>query len=113
VLCSLQDHLRTRTLDPDHPVLAGVENIDSWCTRKGDLQRACPLDILMVPSSMITNAADGEHLMCGGFSLYETIRLGHFEFIADYFTGLSLSPERGDSGASFLGSTHSGTPSPW
>jgi hypothetical protein len=37
----------------------------------------------MVPSSVI---ADGEHLMCGGFSLSETICLGNFEFIANYFT---------------------------
>jgi hypothetical protein len=42
-----------------------------------------PLEVLMVPSSVI---ADGEHLMCGGFSLSETICLGNFEFIANYFT---------------------------
>jgi hypothetical protein len=40
----------------------------------------------MVPSSMITITADGEHLSCGGFSLDETIRLGNFEFIADYLS---------------------------
>jgi hypothetical protein len=59
----------------------------------------------MVPSSVIIVAADGEHLMCGGFSLGETVRLGNFEFIADYFGGLSLSPRRGDLGAAFMGST--------
>jgi hypothetical protein len=47
----------------------------------------------MVPSSTITIAADGEHLTCGGFSLGETICLGNFEFITDYFNGLSLSPD--------------------
>jgi hypothetical protein len=59
----------------------------------------------MVPSSVIVVAADGEHLMCGGFSLGETVHLGNFEFIADYFGGLSLSPRRGDPGAAFMGST--------
>jgi hypothetical protein len=61
----------------------------------------------MVPSSMIFVAAYGECLTCGGFSLSETVRPGSFEFIADYFRGLSLSPRRGDSGAAFMGSTHS------
>jgi hypothetical protein len=56
----------------------------------------------MVPSSSITVAADGEPLMCGGFSLDETIRLGNFEFIGDYFEGLSLSPRRGDEGAALV-----------
>jgi hypothetical protein len=37
----------------------------------------------MVPSSAITVAADSEHLMCGGFSLGETVCLGSFEFIVD------------------------------
>jgi hypothetical protein len=46
----------------------------------------------MVPSSTIIVTADGERLTCGGFSFSETIRLGNFEFIADYFGGLSLSP---------------------
>jgi hypothetical protein len=66
----------------------------------------------MVPSSMINIAAEGEHLTCGGFSLGETVRLGNFEFIADYFSGLTLSPRRGDSGTTFMGSNCSGTPSP-
>jgi hypothetical protein len=33
-------------------------------------------------------------------------------FIADKFDSLRLSPRRGDSGATFMGSTHSRTPSP-
>jgi hypothetical protein len=49
----------------------------------------------MVPLYAITVTANGECLMCGGFSLSETIHLGSFEFIADYFGGLSLSPRRG------------------
>jgi hypothetical protein len=46
----------------------------------------------MIPSSAITDAADGKHLMCGGFSLGKTVHLGNIEFIVDYFNGLSLSP---------------------
>jgi hypothetical protein len=48
----------------------------------------------MVPSSAIIIATDSERLMCGGFFLSETICLGSFEFIADYFGGLSPSPRR-------------------
>jgi hypothetical protein len=67
----------------------------------------------MVPSSTITVVADGERLTCGGLSLSEIVRLGSFKFISDYFDGLTLSPRRGNLGAAFMGSTHSGTPSPW
>jgi hypothetical protein len=62
VLYSSQDHHGIRTCDLDHPVLAGVENTNSWCTKKRDLQRAFPLDVPMVPSSVITIAANGERL---------------------------------------------------
>jgi hypothetical protein len=51
-------------------------------------------------------------LTCGGFSLSETVRLGNFEFIADYFGGLSLSPSRGDTGAALMGPTRSGVSTP-
>jgi hypothetical protein len=37
VLCSSQDHLGTGTHNLDHPVLAGVENSDSWHAKKEDL----------------------------------------------------------------------------
>jgi hypothetical protein len=84
--------------------------MNSWRARKGDLHRAFPLDVPMVPSSMIAITVDDEHLTCGGFSLGETIYLGNFEFIADYFGGLSLSPARGDIGITFMGSTSSGAP---
>jgi hypothetical protein len=112
VLCSLQDHLRTGTRDLDHPVLAGAKNTDSWRAMKWDLQRAFPLDVLIIPSFVITITTDGERLTCGGFSLGETVRLGSFEFITDYFSGLSLSPKRGDSSAALMGLIHSGAPSP-
>jgi hypothetical protein len=70
---------------------------------------------MMVPSFVITVTvtADDESLTCGGFALGKTICLGNFEFIADYFGAPSLSPRRGDSSAAFMGSIHSGTPSPW
>jgi hypothetical protein len=71
--------------------LSGAKNIDSWHTRKEDLQRAFPLDVLMVPSSALTVTTDGEHLTCSGFSLGETIHLRNFEFITNYFGGPSLS----------------------
>jgi hypothetical protein len=67
----------------------------------------------MVPSSALTITIDGTHLTCGGFSLGEIVHLGSFEFIADYFGGLSLSPRRSNSGTAFTGSTHSGSLSPW
>jgi hypothetical protein len=76
--------------------LVGAKNVDSWHARKGNLQRAFPLDILMVPSYAFTITADGERLTCDGFSLGETVRLGNFESFANYFSGLSLSPRRGD-----------------
>jgi hypothetical protein len=67
----------------------------------------------MVPSYVLTVTADGKHLTCGGFFLSETVRLENFEFTADYFSGLSPSPRRGNEGADFMGSTCSGEPTPW
>jgi hypothetical protein len=92
--------------------LASVKNIDNWHARQGDLQRDFPLDVLMVPSSTIAIKANGERLTCGGFSLSETIHLGNFEVIVDYFGSLNLSPTRGDQGATFMGSTHSRVSTP-
>jgi hypothetical protein len=92
--------------------LISAKNTDSWRIRKGDLQCAFHLDVLMVPSSVLVISIDGERLTCGGFSLGETVRLESFEFITDYFSGLSLSSRRSDSGTTFIGSTHSGIPSP-
>jgi hypothetical protein len=62
----------------------------------------------MVPSSSIVVATECEHLTYSGFSLAEPVRLRNFEFIANYFSGLSLSPRRSDEGAVSVGSTHSG-----
>jgi hypothetical protein len=55
---------------------------------------------------------DGECLTCSEFSLGETVHHGNFEFIIDYFGDLSLSPRRGNTGATFMGSTHNGEPTP-
>jgi hypothetical protein len=107
VLCSLQDHLRIGTRD-----LVSAKNTKSWYAWKGDLQRAFPLDVPMVPLSAIDVTADGEHLTCGGLSLGKIVHLRNFEFIVDYFDGLRLSPRRGDEGAAFMGSTHGGASSP-
>jgi hypothetical protein len=74
--------------------LAGAKSTNSWCTRKGDLQRAFPLDVPMVHSPMLAISVGGERRTCGFFFLGETICLGSFEFIADYFGGLSFSPRR-------------------
>jgi hypothetical protein len=56
------------------------------------LQRAFPLVVLMVPTSVITDTINSERLTCGGFSLGEMVCLGNIEFITDYFSGMSLSP---------------------
>jgi hypothetical protein len=112
VFCSSQDHLKTRTRDLDHPVLARAKNTDSWHVEKGDLQHDFPLDVLTVPLSAIAIAADSKRLMCGGFCLGEIVCLGNFEFIINYFGGLTLSPRRGNTGVTFMGSTHSGASTP-
>jgi hypothetical protein len=44
------------------------------------------------------------------FTSGKTIRFGSFEFIADRFGDLSLSPEGNDSGVIFVGMIHSGSP---
>jgi hypothetical protein len=39
--------------DLNDPVLADAKNIDNWRARKGDLQRAFSLGVLMVSSSEV------------------------------------------------------------
>jgi hypothetical protein len=89
-----------------------VEKTNSWCARKGDLQRAFPLNVLMILASAITVVADGECLTCSGFSLGKTVHLRNFEFIVDYFGGLSFSLRRGVEGATFMSSTRSRASTP-
>jgi hypothetical protein len=62
---------------------------------RGNCSMLFPLNVLMVPSSMLTVASYGERLMCSGFCLGKTIRFGSLEFFADYFGVLSLSLLRG------------------
>jgi hypothetical protein len=81
--------------------------------QEGEFVAYFPLDIPMVHSSMLVIATDGEHLTCGGFSLSETVCFGSLEFITDCFGSLSLFSKGSNSGAIFVGSTRSGSPSPW
>jgi hypothetical protein len=93
-------------------VLAGAENTDLDHLSGREFQRAFPLDILMVHTSALAISTDGEHLTCGGLSLSKTVHLGSFEFIIDFFGGLSLSSRGNNSGTGFIGTTHNGPPSP-
>jgi hypothetical protein len=95
VLYSSQDHIRTGTRDLDHSVLAGAKNTDSWHVRKGDLQRAFPLDILMVPSPKLSFIANGNNLIDVGLTPGSTIHFGSLEFTADRLGRLSLPPRIG------------------
>jgi hypothetical protein len=79
----------------------------------GGIAACFPLDVLLVHSSTLVVTTDGERLTCGGFSLDETVRFGILEFIADYFSGMCLSPKESDSGAIFRSTTHSGPPTLW
>jgi hypothetical protein len=88
--------------------LTGAKNTGHWHAWKGDLQRAFPLDVMMVPSSVFVTAAGGKHLSRDGFSLGETICFGNLDFINDQFDGLSLSPLGDGSGAIIMGPTHGG-----
>jgi hypothetical protein len=92
VLCSSQDHLKTGTHDLDHPVLAGVENTDSWHTRKGELQRAFPLDVLMIPSPKLSFVANINNPTGASLAPGNTIHFGSLEFTVDRLSRLSLSP---------------------
>jgi hypothetical protein len=93
VFCSLQDHLRTGTSDLDHPVSCWCKNIDSWRARKEGLQHAFPLD--RSDGSIIFNHHRNQRRA-------PNVCLENFEFVTDYFSGLSLSPRRGNEGAIFM-----------
>jgi hypothetical protein len=89
------------TSELEHTILttmyfAVTKNTDSWHARKGDLQCAFTLDVLMVHSSMFAVSIDRERLTCSGFSLDKIFCFESLEFIADYFAEMSLSPRRND-----------------
>jgi hypothetical protein len=93
--------------DLDHHIIAGVENTDSWPARKGDLQCAFPLDVLMVPSLKLFFLANINNLTGVVLTPGSTIHFGTI----DYLDHLSLSPQEGDSSAIFVGTVHHGMPS--
>jgi hypothetical protein len=66
----------------------------------------------MVPLSTLIVAADCKCLLSDVFSFGEPICFGSLEFITDSFGGLSLSLIGDGSGATIMGSSHGGTPSP-
>jgi hypothetical protein len=92
VLYNLKDHLKTRMRDLDHHVLASVENTNSWCARNGDLQRAFPLHVPMVPSPKLSFIANGNNPTDVGLTPCSTIHFGNLEFTGDRLSHLSLSP---------------------
>jgi hypothetical protein len=108
----LQDHLRIGTHDLDHPISCQCKKHRQLARQEGGFASCFPQAVLMFPSSSITVATDGERLTCIGFSLGEPVRLGNFEFSANYFSGMSLSPRGSGEGAIFVGSTRSGASTP-
>jgi hypothetical protein len=76
VLHSSQDHLETGTNDLDHPISYRCKNTNSWRARNGHLQCDFPLDVPMVPLSVIAVTADGEHLMSVDSPLAKLFALG-------------------------------------
>jgi hypothetical protein len=74
--------------------LASAKKTGSWCARKGDLQHASSLDVLMVPSSKLSFIANDNNPTDVGLAPGSTI----------HFSSLDL-------GAMFVGMLHSGSPS--
>jgi hypothetical protein len=80
VLHRSQDNLRIRTRDLDHLVLAGAKNTDSWRARKGNFQRAFPLDDMTIPSPKHSFVANGNIPTDVSLAPGSTIRFGSLEF---------------------------------
>jgi hypothetical protein len=85
------------------------KNTGSWCTRKGNLQRALPLDILMVPSPKFSFVANGNNPIGVGLAPGSTIQFGSLGFTADHLGRLSLSHQERDSSVIFVGMVHNGS----
>jgi hypothetical protein len=66
---------------------------------------------LMVHSPKLAIVTDGKHQTSVSFTLAKTIHFGSLQFITNRFGSLSLSTEGNDSGAFFVGMTHSRSPS--
>jgi hypothetical protein len=74
------------------------------------LQRAFPVDVLMVYSPKLFIVANDNNLTAIGLALGKTIYFGSLEFITDHFSRMSLSPREADSGVVFMGMVHNGHP---
>jgi hypothetical protein len=95
VVCETTSELEM--CDLDHPIICQCRKHRQLARQEGGFVVCFPSDILMVHSSTLIVAADGERLMCRGISLSETICFGSLEFIADCVGGMSVS---------LMGATH-------
>jgi hypothetical protein len=91
--------------------LVNAKNNDSWYARKGDLQHAFPLDVLMITSPKLCFIANGNNPTGVSLALGETIHFGNLVFTADRFGHLSLSSDERNSGTIFIGIMHNGSSS--
>jgi hypothetical protein len=82
------------TRDLDHLVICRCKKHRQLSCQVGAFVVCFPLNVPIVHSSTLTVGTNRERLMCGGFSLGETVCFGSLEFIIYYFGGLSLSPGR-------------------
>jgi hypothetical protein len=96
--------LEQETRDLDHHVICQCRKYRQLVCQVGGFAACFPPNILMVYSSTLAVTTDGGCLMCSGFSLGENIHFGCLEFIIGWFGG---------SGAIFVGTIHSGSPSLW
>jgi hypothetical protein len=74
------------------------------------LQRAFPLDVLIVSSLELSFIANGCNSTGVGLASGETICFDSLEFTTDCLGHLNLSPQEGDTGALFIEMVHSGSP---
>jgi hypothetical protein len=81
--------------DLDHPVICRCRKHQQLVRWEGGFAACFPPNVLMVHSSTLAIATDGERLTSGNFSLSETVPFGSLDFITDCFGDLSLSPKGG------------------
>jgi hypothetical protein len=86
---------KLETCDLDHPVICWYRKHRQLACQEGGFAAYFPLDVLIVHSSTLTVAINGECPSCDDFSLGETVRFESLEFITDCFGFLSLSPRGG------------------